>query len=79
MKPGITNHHLRVRTQIQTGFDNQFDCGEGCDNACRWEALAFTPAFFKLRSQMDSAELAKLNACSNRCYDQSCKNLKTMG
>ena len=77
MKSGTTNNHLRVRTQIQVGCqDDQCACGEGCDNACRWEALAFTPAFFKLRSQMNSEELAKLNACSNRCYDQSCKKLK---
>ncbi len=76
MKKQVMNKQLHVRTQIKTGFDNQFDCGEGCDNACRWEALFGTLAFFKLRKDMNSEELAKLNACSNRCYDQSCKKLK---
>ena len=68
-------NQIRVRAQVKTGFDNQFDCAEGCDNACRWERLAFTPAFFKLRKDMNSDELAILNACSNGCYEKSCKNL----
>ena len=76
MKTQMPQKQLRVRTQMTAGFDNQFDCGEGCDNACRWEKFAFKPGFFKLRNQMTPDELGILNDCSNACYDKSCKNIR---
>ena len=75
MNKQMTKQPLRVRTHIKTGYDKQFDCAEGCDNACRWEHFFETGTIWPARYQMNSDQLASLNECSNACFEKDCKNV----